>query len=159
MISAQTIQQAAAKLDALPIPTKGRVIYAFNTQWMTCNKCEELKPLSEFYKDERSRGGYQHQCRDCQKERRIRAQNKVNEARKLKRAELKCIRKAIPTDKVRTCGFYNPADKVIFYEEDLLNVCNLWAKVIETAREEKNEHFFNQKDGVFAWLKVHMGCE
>lgn len=30
-----------------------------------CSKCRDTKPLDEFWKDSRYRGGYQHQCKSC----------------------------------------------------------------------------------------------
>jgi hypothetical protein len=34
----------------------------------TCRKCEITKPLDQFYKHKRSKGGYRNQCKECRDE-------------------------------------------------------------------------------------------
>ena len=33
-----------------------------------CKKCNNTKPVSEFYKNKSSKDGFQHWCKNCQKE-------------------------------------------------------------------------------------------
>ena len=53
---------------------KQRAVYAAGNPNMdipekiTCSKCEETKPVSEYYTDKRRATGHQSQCKSCQKE-------------------------------------------------------------------------------------------
>lgn len=162
MTSAQTINQAAEKLNSLPCPMNGRIIWMNGIEWKACRKCGQAKPLKTgFYPHKDCRDGYTGQCRSCISQRVNKSEYRLKKtkAEKLKSADLKLIRNTLPRDCYpRTCGHYNPADRMIYEPEDLEHVCNLWAAVIESAREN-NPHFFKQKDGVYEWLKMHMGVE
>lgn len=49
-----------------------------------CNECNTLKSLDYFYKDNRSKGGYQTKCKDCQKLYYIKNRSKYQELKKKK---------------------------------------------------------------------------
>lgn len=156
-IDANMIKQAAEILDSRP---------CLSEVWKACKRCGEVKPLDEFYRHPGTRDGHLGICKICK----ILIVNKSpykakkTQAEKARQSDLKVIRKGLPRDYMpRTCGFYNPKDRVIWEYADLVGVSSLWAAVIHGARKgmgkycPPNPHFFKQKDGVFAWLKEHVG--
>lgn len=142
----------------------------------TCTRCKKAKPLSEFYRNAKGREGHLSRCKECIRflvyghQKRKKFAKKVNEDRREHQERLKAIRESLPKGHKRTCGFYNPNDRVVWSQQDLENVCNMWAQAIETARNgitgggngnniPPNPHFFTDKHGVYKWLCDHMGVD
>ena len=65
-----------------------------NTETKRCSKCDEIKPVTEFYKD--VKGGHKSQCKACHKET-VAARNKRV------RAEKKAEREAMKPAETKTC--------------------------------------------------------
>lgn len=161
-MNAEQVALAGEKLNSLPCPMNGRLIWMNGMEWKACRKCGEVKPLTTgFYPHKDCKDGHTGQCRSCISQRVNKSEYRKKKTRteKLKAADLKVIRQTLPRDCYpRTCGHYNPNDRMIYDQEHLDHVVDLWVEVIKRARES-NPHFFVQKGGVYEWLKMHMGAE